>query len=128
MQRLSVLRRWLRAGLFSLAAVSLAWAAPITFPTNTTPVLLDGAPLAHYRNTVVYDGSSYHMWLLPGFSLSGVVHATSSDGIEFSTQGTLTPPPNYWQIPCGAMAMPATEPLTTFIRVSQVDGEWILMA
>lgn len=120
--------RWPAACILSLALVPAAKADPVPFPINTTPVLLDGAPLTHLRNTVVHDGSTYHMWLLAGGQLSTVVHATSTDGIQFRTQGTLNPPADYWHIPCGAMAIAGTEPFTSFVRVSQVNGEWLLMA
>ena len=112
-----------------------AWAAPVAFPTNTTAVTLDGAPLgtgtlgSGLRNTVVQaaDGS-YHLWAImnnPDSVISRIVHATATDGIHFITQGRLAPPANYWSTyACGLP--PATEPIASFLRVSQVGGEWML--
>ena len=68
-----------------------AWAAPVAFPTNTTAVTLDGAPLgtgtlgSGLRNTVVQaaDGS-YHLWAImnnPDSVISRIVHATATDGV-----------------------------------------------
>lgn len=120
-----------------LTAMAPAQAAPAVFSTNTTAVKLDGATLgtqttgSGLRNTVVQDNNGlYHLWLLKNGGdsyISRMVHATSVDGINFATHGILQPPANYWAQPCGALAVPATEPIATFVRVSQVGGEWVMM-
>ena len=111
------------------------WAAPVAFPTNTTAVTLDGtalgdaSPGTSLRTSVARasDGT-YHLWMLPAGTsslLSEMVHATSADGIHFTSQGKLTPPANYWQLmACGPSTSP--EPLSSFVRVSQSGGEWLM--
>jgi len=79
------------AAVLALAAAALhtAHAAPVAFPTNTTVVQLDGAPLALLRNTVAIDaGGTYHLWAIPNGGdsvISKIVHATATDGIHFTT-------------------------------------------
>ena len=111
------------------------WAAPVAFPTNTTAVTLDGtalgdaSPGTSLRTSVARasDGT-YHLWMLPAGTsslLSEMVHATSADGIHFTSQGKLTPPANYWQLmACGPSTSP--EPISSFVRVSQSGGEWLM--
>ena len=123
------LRRWL--GVLALISVLLPAAHaqnPVAFPLSTTPVTLDGTPMPARNNSVVHDGAKYHMWVVATSRISGFVHATSDDGIHFTTQGTLAPPDRYWQqFPCGLQAPAASEPVAPFVRVSQVNGEWIMM-
>lgn len=126
------------AAVLALAAATLhtAQAAPVVFPTDTTVVQLDGAPLALLRNTVAVDaGGTYHLWAIPNGGdsvLSKIVHATASDGIHFTTQGTLmpqarAPATDYWATPlCGSNPAPTAEPLASYLRVSEVGGQWVL--
>jgi hypothetical protein len=122
-------------GALALGAAS-AWAAPVVFPSNTVPVTLDGQVLGStaaggLRNTVVQaEDGRYHLWFIPNGAdsrVSQIVHATSDDGIQFSTQGTLAPPTNYWQAGSCTAPPPSGEPIASFLRVSQVDGDWIMM-
>lgn len=131
-------RRRVGMGLIAtalLVASAAVQSAPAVFPVSTVPVTLDGVPLgtktpgSGLRNTVVRASDGlYHMWLFGGANvgLSQVVHATSTDGIAFVRQGTVQPPANYWNLACGVSSVPATEPIATFVRVSQVDGQWLM--
>lgn len=129
---------WLRLGAVALSltlgAQAPALAAPAAFPTVTTPVKLDGRALAtpynpnwyEALNTIVYDAGTYHLWYVRGsygVSIDGISHATSTDGINFTTQNALTLPPNWWT------AYGATvEPTPNYLRVSRDGaGNWILM-
>lgn len=136
MSPLTIQRHIRRVLALLLALAPAAWGAPASFPGNTTPVTLDGAPLgtqtvgSGLRNSVVQaaDGT-YHLWAIlntPDSVISRMVHATSTDGIHFTRQGTLSPPAGYWlTFGCGTTA--ATEPVASFVRVSQVGGQWIMM-
>ena len=127
-------------GASVLAAVvwlaGAAHAAPAPFSTNTVAVTLDGVTLgtqttgSGLRNSVAQgDDGTYHLWAIKNGAdsvVSRMVHATSADGIHFTTQGTLQPPGNYWQLACGVQALPASEPIASFVRVSKVGGEWVM--
>lgn len=96
------------AAILGCCCASATIAAAATFRTNTCPVRLDGTRLgsdltsggSSLRNTVAYEPSThlYHLWVLanndPNFPTSSVLsaftHATSSDGIQFSSDGNLT--------------------------------------
>ena len=79
-------------------------AAPVVFPSNTVAVTLDGVPLgtktlgSGLRNSVARaDDGSYHLWLIKNGAdsvISRIIHATSVDGVAFTTQGVLQPPVN----------------------------------
>ena len=91
------------------ACASIAVAAPPTFQNNTCPVRVDGNVIgtqltpsgASLRNTVAYEPASglYHFW---GFlaedanfpssasALGAVKHASSRDGINFTSDGHLS--------------------------------------
>ena len=105
-----------------------AQAANAPFPTVTTPVKLDTRVLASASwyealNTIVYEAGTYHMWYVNP-DLTGVRHATSADGINFTTLGgDLTLPANWWT------AYGATvQPQINYLRVSRDGGgNWILM-
>src|SRR6478735_693992 len=96
------------AALLVGACASLAQAAAPAFRTNTCPVKLNGTRIgtdltpggSSLRNTIVYEPVTrlYHFWGYgaddPSFpstasALTAVVHATSSDGIHFSSDATL---------------------------------------
>ncbi len=87
----------------------MASAAPPAFRTNTCPLKLDGTRIgsaltpggSSLRNTIAYEASTklYHFW---GFaeddqnfpsvasSLRAVVHATSADGLHFTSDSNLS--------------------------------------
>lgn len=119
-----------------LLASTVVRAGPVVFPSSTVAVTLDGVPLgtktsgSGLRNSVVRaDDGSYHLWLIKNGAdsfISKMIHATSVDGVAFTTQGVLQPPANYWALACGANSIPATEPIATFVRVSKVSGEWLM--
>ncbi|MGF6214005.1 putative repeat protein (TIGR01451 family) [Comamonas sp. 4034] len=119
-----------------LLASTVVRAGPVVFPSSTVAVTLDGVPLgtktsgSGLRNSVVRaDDGSYHLWLIKNGAdsfISKMIHATSVDGLAFTTQGVLQPPANYWALACGANSIPATEPIATFVRVSKVSGEWLM--
>lgn len=96
------------AVLFGLAA-GFANAAPPAFSTDACPVTLDGVRLgsdltpggASLRNTFAWEPATrrYHFWGLAAddanwpstaSSLRGVVHATSRDGVHFSSDSNLS--------------------------------------
>lgn len=132
-------RRWLAAVPLAVAMASAAVAAPAEFPMSTTPVTLDGTALGTQTgpglggllNTVVLAADGvYHMWAILNSAanptVSKIVHATSTDGIRFMTHGTLNPPSEYWTLyPCGETTA-TREPEIDRLRVSLVDGEWIM--
>jgi hypothetical protein len=100
---------FLAALLVGAACAPLALAAPPAFRTNTCPVKLNGTRLgtdltpggASLRNTIAYEPFTklYHFW---GFaaddanfpsaasSLRAVVHATSTDGLHFTSDSNLS--------------------------------------
>ena len=104
LQRARFLRVGIAAAVLALAGAGGALAAPAPFATVTTPVLLDGRPVSRgialneTLNTIVYDGGQYHLWYVhSSYKLSGGVgHATSSDGIHFTSGAMLTVPANWW--------------------------------
>ena len=94
--------------LVAAACAPLALAAPPAFRTNTCPVKLDGTRVgtdltpggSSLRNTIVYEPWTrlYHFWGYsaddPSFpstasALTAVIHATSNDGIHFTTDARL---------------------------------------
>ena len=116
--------RALAGATLALAALvgAGAQAANAPFPTVTTPVKLDTRVLASASwyealNTIVYEAGTYHMWYVNP-DLTGVRHATSSDGINFTTLGgDLTLPANWWT------AYGATvQPQINYLRVSRDGG------
>ena len=131
------------AWLATLVLAASAAAAPTPFPTQTTPVRLDGVPIGQplhpsslnsLRFTIAYDpaGELYHLWVLNGgdtqtpadMQVSDITHATSADGRAFVSQGKLSPPASWWtQIP-GTGA--TSEPSVNFIRADSIGGAWYL--
>ncbi len=127
------LRRWqtmLISGALALAGCTAALAANAPFPTVTTPVKVDGTAVGdpvwnRVLNTIVYANGAYHMWYVGNNYLlsAGIGYATSTDGVNFTTAGTLTAPANWW-ISGGATA----EPWANYLRVSRNgSGDWTLM-
>jgi hypothetical protein len=136
----------IRALLLFLAgfAVSLAAAAaPVPFPTQTFTVTLDGIALGQalhpsslnsLRYTVTFNPGDglYHLWVLNGgdsqtpadMQVSDVTHATSTDGISFTSRGKLNPPASWWTAIPGVGA--SVEPSVNFLRVDKLNGEWFL--
>jgi len=97
--------------LAAVAATSVAAPQPPRFETAARSVRLDGVRLGtdltpsgylnSLRFTVAYDpvDAQWHLWTLTanpgvyptsGFALSDVVHATSADGYDFTSTGTLS--------------------------------------
>ena len=135
------------AALLSVAfawAVGEAAAAPVPFPLSTSTVKLNGvalgspmhpASLNSLRYTATYNpgDSLYHLWVLDGgdtqnpsdMQLADVVHATSSDGINFTAQGNLNPPANWWTTTWAGVTASA-EPSVNFLRVDKIGAEWFL--
>jgi hypothetical protein len=133
----------LLAGLWATVQIRSATAAPVPFPLQTNSVKLDGvalgqplhpASLNSLRYTVTFNPADgrYHLWVLDGgdtqtpadMQVADITHATSVDGVNFSSLGKLNPPANWWtQIPgVGATA----EPSVNFLRVDKVGSEWLL--
>lgn len=96
----------------ALPLVSTVWAAPPVFHTQTCSISVDGNRLdtvltpaaggaGAVRNTFAYEPLT-HLWHFWGFmanddnfpsvasSLRAVVHATSSDGVHYSSSGNLS--------------------------------------
>ena len=103
---------------------------------ETTPVTLDGTALGTLTtgsgllNSVVLVDGIYHMWVMKsgdGAYISKFIHATSEDGIRFSSKGTLNVPESYWATYTCAGVTPATEPFADRLRVSKVGDDWIMM-
>jgi len=131
------------AALFAVAIATPAPGAPVAFPLSTSTVRLDGVPLGQplhpaslnsLRFTATFNpqDSLYHLWVLDGgdtqnpsdMQVADVAHATSSDGINFTTLGKLNPPASWWtQLPSvGATA----EPSVNYLRVDKIGAEWFL--
>lgn len=126
-------QRWrtaLVAALLAWAGSSAALAANAPFPTVTTPVKVDGTAVGdpvwnRALNTIVFADGAYHMWYVGDAYLlsAGIGHATSTDGVNFTTVGNLTAPANWW-VSGGA----SSEPWANYLRVSRDgNGDWILM-
>lgn len=125
--------RW-RAGIagavLALAGPGMALAANAPFPTVTTPVKLNGQAVnsdiaaSGWRNTIVFESGQYHMWYVgTDYLMSGIQHATSTDGVNFTTAGSLTVPGGWW-----TSGGATVEPTINYIRVSRDgSGNWILM-
>lgn len=98
-----------RAGLAALVgaiAFGFAPAAPAAVPAGPAAnqqITLDGSPLGSaiaFRSsaaTIQYVGGVYHMWVqvqdegtAADLRVAGYRHATSTDGVSFLTQGTLS--------------------------------------
>nr|MDP9121338.1 hypothetical protein [Acidobacteriota bacterium] len=118
-----------------LAMAVAAVAAPPAPGLAFTSVTLDGVRLGQDFTpsfesefpTIVYDPSTavFHMWVFDGatFKLAGIRHATSADGVHFTSHGNLTyaggPPfPGH-----GAPAEPDFE----FFRAVHETGVWKLL-
>lgn len=135
-----------RMGALALVAIAVAAsapAAPVAFPLSTSTVRLDGvaigqplhpASLNSLRFTATFNplDSLYHLWVLDGgdtqnlsdMQVADIAHATSSDGINFTTQGKLNPPASWWTQIAGVGA--TAEPSVNYLRVDKVGTEWFL--
>ncbi len=127
----------------ALGAGPQAASAPIPFPTQTTPVRLDGTPLGaplhpssqnSLRFTIALNpvDGVFHLWVLNGgdtqaptnMQVADITHATSADGRSFVARGKLDPPAGWWtQIP-GVGA--SVEPSVGFLRADLLGGQWYL--
>ncbi len=131
------------AFLFASVFVNVAAAAPVPFPLQTTVVMLDGTSLGtvlhpnslnSLRYTVVFNAADgrYHLWVLnggdtqtpPDMQVSDITHATSIDGVRFTSLGKLNPPANWWTLIPGVGA--TAEPSVNFLRMDKLNGEWFL--
>ena len=129
-----IARVWI-AVILCLVGFSSARAAPLAPGTAFLAVTLDGVRLGEDFTpnfdslfpTVVFDPSTniFQLWALDGsgFQLSAVRHATSVDGVHFTSTGNLSyaggPPfPGF-----GA----ATEPEMVFLRAAMVANDWKLL-
>jgi hypothetical protein len=118
-----------------LGFAGAARAAPPAVGTAFVSVTLNGVRLGEDLTpnfyslfpTIVFDPSSgiFHMWVFDGsgFSLGGLRHAVSTDGVHFTSTGNLSyaggPPfPGF-----GAPA----EPVMEFVRAARVGADWKLL-
>ena len=136
------------AGLCLATAVATSVAAPQPprFETAARSVRLDGVRLGtdltpsgylnSLRFTVAYDpvDAQWHLWTLTanpgvyptsGFALGDVIHATSPDGYDFTSDGTLSYGPGG--------AMPANfgatiDPPVSYLRAVKDGDSWKLLA
>ncbi len=134
-------RAWIATILAALSSVALA--APVAFPTATSTVRLDGVPLGaplhpaslnSLRFTVAYSATDgvFHLWVLNGgdtqdpadMQVSDITHATSTDGIEFTSHGKLAPPASWWTQIAGVGA--TSEPSVNYLRADRIGANWYL--
>lgn len=105
-----------------LVLVSRAEAATISFSNDLTTVLVDGNSVASGQaESVLYDAGTYHLWYrdsaAPGLGV--ISHASSTDGVNFTTSGQLT---------FGTDPFPTgTPPYLYYENVSKVGGEYKLI-
>jgi len=130
--------------LLWIAALA-ATAAPVPFPQQTLTIKLDGialGPALHptslnsLRYTATFNAGDglYHLWVLNGgdsqtpadMQVSDITHATSFDGLNFTSLGKLAPPASWWTAVAGVGA--TVEPSVNFLRVDKLGGEWFLTA
>jgi hypothetical protein len=122
------------AALLLLAAPAVDAAAP-AFGNAFSAVKLDGVRLGQDTNasplaaivSVVYDppGATFHLWVDAAATntLAGIRHATSVDGINFTSTGSLT----YASAPPFAAYGAASEPFVEFPRVARLGAAWRLL-
>jgi hypothetical protein len=76
-----------------LGVTSAAFSQALTFNNNLTKVFVDGSTVAFGSSvSVIFDSGVFHMWyrnVLTG-DISDLQHATSTDGIHFTTTGTIS--------------------------------------
>jgi len=126
---------WQTAVLALSIVASPALATPPAVGTAFVSVQLDGVRLgedftANFHSlfpSVVYDPAAqiFHLWVFDGsgFQLAAIRHATSADGVHFTSLGNLSyaggPPfPGH-----GA----ATEPTMQFFRAVHLGSDWKLL-
>ena len=116
-------------------AVASADAAPPAFSNAFVSVKLDGVRLGDDTNpsalaaivSVVYDPNTrlFHLWVDAAATntLGGIRHATSTDGVNFTSTGSLTyaSPPNF------ATYGATGEPQVEFPRVARLGATWKLL-
>jgi hypothetical protein len=130
-----VTRRFL---LLALAAAAVARRADGAAPAYTnafSSVTLDGTRLGEDTNasplaaivSVVYDpaGSTFHLWVDAAATntLGGLRHATSTDGVHFTSTGSLT----YASAPNFGAYGATGEPQVEFPRVARLGSAWKLL-
>jgi hypothetical protein len=76
---------------FMVACSALA-APPPAFNNNLTPIVVDGSTLASgFAVSVIYDNGIFHLWYRTTTGdITGMHHATSTNGVNFTTTGTLS--------------------------------------
>ena len=118
-----------------LLAATGAMAAPTSFPDRTTTVMLDGEAVQGHRskleNTVVFDNGTYYLWYRADNTglLNSLKLATSSDGVNFKTQGQFKPTGTdpWWSQLDDKINYPITrEPLMSYLRLQKVGDNWIM--
>jgi hypothetical protein len=122
--------------LASYIAVAPVAAAPPVVGTFFRSVTLDGVRLSedftpvNFNSdypTVLFDATTFtfHMWVHndTGYSLTSFVHATSLDGVHFTSRGTLS----YNGGPPFPAFGAATEPDFQFVRAVQIGADWKLL-
>lgn len=124
--------------LFALLGAAPALAGPPLPPAVTTVLTLDGAPMAQppqtgriLAPTLHYDAATktLHMWVLtagaPNESLTFMRHATSRDGIHFTSTGTMSYAGSPWTgTPWGTVT---GEPAMVYPRVAVLNGRYKLI-
>src|SRR4051812_20759986 len=112
-----------------------AQAAPPAVGTAFVSVTLNGVRLGEDFTpnfyslfpTIVFDPSSgvFHMWVFDGsaFSIHGLRHAVSTDGVHFTSTGNLSYLGGQIFPGFGALAEPTME----FVRAARVGADWKLL-
>ena len=119
------------AAVFIAAGAVPLSAAPPAVGLTFESVTLGGTPIGAISDTptILFDPATgtFHMWIAndPGFglALTDYVHATSTDGVDFTSQGNLSynggaPYPEH-----GA----DTEPPFQFVRAVRLGANWRLL-
>jgi hypothetical protein len=120
---------------FGIAGLFPAWAAPPAPGTAFVTVTLNGLRLGQDFTpaseslfpTIVFDSATglFHLWVFDGsgFQLSLLRHATSTDGVHFTSTGNLS---YAGGSPFPAFGAPA-EPLMQFVRAAKTGNDWKLL-
>lgn len=123
------------AAAILILAASFGDAATPAYGNAFSAVKLDGVRLGDDTNasplaaivSVVYDPSSatFHLWVDAAATntLAGIRHATSADGINFTSTGSLT----YASPPPFATYGASSEPFVEFPRVAFFGATWRLL-
>jgi hypothetical protein len=115
-------KRWFNVLL--LGCGLLPWtaaAASLQFANNLTAVTVDGSTAAGGGSvSVIQDGGTYHMWYRTSQgTIGGLSHATSSDGVHFTTEGSMSFSAD--PFPTG------TPPYLYYENAAQIGGDYTLL-